>query len=151
MKQGSLGQELKFQVKANIAPSPAAEGKPPLPKYHAYLTLRNNILAEDDEVMRYFPYFGEDAAENDDLAALNLEEAFVDKTKNAQEENMRAESELRPFPIFFFIPSSTSNAQQFWDFYGTYQFEASLDGSTHNQSAGWSCWLYHVLRTLPRK
>ena len=48
--------------------------------------------------MRYFPYFGEDAADNNVIDMLNLEEAFVDKTKNAQEENMRAESKFKKIP-----------------------------------------------------
>lgn len=97
-KPGNPGPEVKLQVKGHIAPSPSVKGIPPLPKYHAYITLRNNILAEDDEVMRYFPYFGEDAADNNVIDMLNLEEAFVDKTKNAQEENMRAESKFKKIP-----------------------------------------------------
>ncbi|KAF8472725.1 hypothetical protein BDZ91DRAFT_760204 [Kalaharituber pfeilii] len=90
-KANSSGTEIKLQVKGHVAPSPSAKGIPRLPKYHAYTTLRNNILAEDDEFMRYFPYFGEEIDENDVFDMLNLEEAFVDRTKNAQEENMRAE------------------------------------------------------------
>lgn len=45
-------------------------------------------------MMRYYPYFGDDAADDEALGKLNLEEVFVDKIKNAQEDNMRAESEF---------------------------------------------------------
>lgn len=96
--------EVKLICKGHIAVSPQSQGLPKMPKYHAYTTLRNNILAEDDEVMRYFPYFGEEAAENDTLDTLNLEEAYVDRTKSMQEDNQRGESKLN----YFLTPTSWS-------------------------------------------
>lgn len=61
-----------------------------MPKYHEYTALKNNVLTEDHEELRYHPYFGE--GEETDAAALNLEEAFIDKTKSASEENPMKES-----------------------------------------------------------
>lgn len=76
---------------------PITVGKTPdniaaVPKYHSFTTLRNNILAEDDEVMHYHPYFGEEAADND-VQQLHLDETFVDRTKIAEIEGKKNECE----------------------------------------------------------
>lgn len=90
------GVENKFLVPAVISVTP--KGLAQMPKYHSYTTLRNNILADDDEVMRYFPYFGEDA-EEEEINQLNLEDTFVDRTKASAEDGRRSECELHP-PLF---------------------------------------------------
>lgn len=98
VKYHGKGVENKFLVPAAISVTP--EGLAQMPKYHSYTTLRNNILADDDEVMRYFPYFGEDA-EEEEINQLNLEETFVDRTKASAEDGRRSECELLPpFPYF---------------------------------------------------
>lgn len=93
VKYHGKGVENKFLVPAAISVTP--EGLAQMPKYHSYTTLRNNILADDDEVMRYFPYFGEDA-EEEEINQLNLEETFVDRTKASAEDGRRSECELLP-------------------------------------------------------
>jgi hypothetical protein len=44
-----------------------------------YTTLRNNVIAENEEEMRYLPYFGEDTY---DMSDMQLEQLYVDKTKD---------------------------------------------------------------------
>jgi len=58
----------------------------PLPrKCRAYTTLRSNIIADNQEEMRYLPYFGEDDSEKNPLTDLHLGELFVDKTASNQD------------------------------------------------------------------
>jgi len=58
----------------------------PLPrKCRAYTTLRSNIIADNQEEMRYLPYFGEDDSEKNPLTDLRLGELFVDKTASNQD------------------------------------------------------------------
>lgn len=95
VKYHRKGVENKILVPAAISITP--KGLAQMPKYHSYTTLRNNILADDDEVMRYFPYFGEDA-EEDEINQLNLEDTFVDRTKASAEDGKRSECESRPSP-----------------------------------------------------
>lgn len=80
--------EQKVVVPATMSVTPKDLAQ--MPKYHSYTTLRNNILAEDDEVMRYFPYFGEDA-EEEEINQLNLEDTFVDRTKASAEDGVKNE------------------------------------------------------------
>ncbi|KAL7267775.1 hypothetical protein RUND412_009625 [Rhizina undulata] len=75
-------------VPVTVAKTPRSLNK--VPKYHSYTTLRNNILAEDDEVMRYIPYFGE-GCDDGDIDAMNFAEAFEDKTRLAAEEGKKVE------------------------------------------------------------
>lgn len=37
-----------------------------VPGYQNYISIRNNVLSENNEVLRYLPYFGEDEEENPD-------------------------------------------------------------------------------------
>lgn len=99
VKYHGKGVENKFLVPAAISVTP--EGLAQMPKYHSYTTLRNNILADDDEVMRYFPYFGEDA-EEEEINQLNLEDTFVDRTKASAEDGRRSECESPLLPLVFF-------------------------------------------------
>lgn len=84
--------EHKLVIPATVSATP--EGLAQMPKYHSYTTLKNNILAEDDEVMRYFPYFGEDA-EEEEINQLNLEETFVDRTKASAEDGKKNECKIQ--------------------------------------------------------
>jgi hypothetical protein len=59
-------------------------------KCRHFTTLRNNILGENEEEMRYLPYFGE-GAEEDILEGLQLSELFVDKTKSSIEDGKNME------------------------------------------------------------
>lgn len=88
--------EIKLVVPATISETPKTLAQ--MPKYHSYTTLRNNILADDDEIMRYFPYFGEDVEEDE----LHLEDTFLDKTKSSAEEGKNSECKIRdrrPLPL----------------------------------------------------
>ena len=68
----------------------------PLPKKcRAYTTLRNNIIADNEEEMRYLPYFGENVAE-DVIDELDLSEIFVDKTKLSAEDGRVMECKPPP-------------------------------------------------------
>jgi hypothetical protein len=58
----------------------------PVPKYSSYTSLRRNVLAEDDDKLRYFPYFGDDI--NDGGA---LQELYSDWTKNLPTVHRRSE------------------------------------------------------------
>jgi hypothetical protein len=57
-----------------------------VPKYSSYTSLRRNVLAEDDDKLRYFPYFGDDI--NDGGA---LQELYSDWTKNLPAVHRRSE------------------------------------------------------------
>src|SRR4051794_24741581 len=57
-----------------------------VPKYSSYTSLRRNVLAEDDDKLRYFPYFGDDI--NDGGA---LQELYSDWTKNLPTVHRRSE------------------------------------------------------------
>ncbi|KAH0537931.1 hypothetical protein FGG08_005413 [Glutinoglossum americanum] len=57
-----------------------------VPKYSSYTSLRRNVLAEDDDKLRYFPYFGDDI--NDGGA---LQELYSDWTKNLPTVHQRSE------------------------------------------------------------
>jgi hypothetical protein len=59
-------------------------------KCRHFTTLRTNILGENEEEMRYLPYFGE-GAEEDILEGLQLSELFVDKTKSSVEDGKTME------------------------------------------------------------
>ncbi|KAK9471592.1 uncharacterized protein V1510DRAFT_404071 [Dipodascopsis tothii] len=52
-----------------------------LPLYKDYTPLSLDVQVDDDEYLRYLPYFGE----NEEEAGLNLEEAFEDRTGSLQE------------------------------------------------------------------
>lgn len=80
--------EYRLVVSAVVAETPKTLEK--VPKYHSYTTLRNNILSDDDDVMRYYPYLGEDAGD-EDINQLNLEETFVDRTRASAEEGKKNE------------------------------------------------------------
>lgn len=65
---------LKTAVLRSISPPP-----PEVPKYRCFTTLRKNISADNDENLRYLPYFGEDA-QDEDSTRMELQELYVDKT-----------------------------------------------------------------------
>ncbi|KAI9773030.1 MAG: hypothetical protein M1839_002231 [Geoglossum umbratile] len=58
----------------------------PVPKYNSYTSLRRNVLAEDDDKLKYFPYFGDDI--NDEGA---LQELYSDWTKKLPTVHQRTE------------------------------------------------------------
>jgi hypothetical protein len=62
-------------------------------KCRHFTTLRNNILGENEEEMRYLPYFGE-GAEEDVLEGLDLSDWFTDKTKSSVEDGKTMECKL---------------------------------------------------------
>ncbi|KAI5803899.1 hypothetical protein EDC01DRAFT_478286 [Geopyxis carbonaria] len=64
---------------------------PEIPKYRHYITLRANLVAENEENLRYYPYFGEEDAESEAARQLRLEELFIDQTKKSSEVNQRLE------------------------------------------------------------
>ena len=96
--------KVTFYKKANVAtvnyicaPTTMSKVSPgtPLPrKCRNYTTLRNNILADNEEEMRYLPYFGE-AADDDEFRKLHLEDLYIDKTNECAEEGRIMECMFR--------------------------------------------------------
>lgn len=79
-------------------PTTLAEVTPGIPipkKCRAYTSLRNNIIADNEEDMRYLPYFGENVPE-DVIDELDLSEIFVDKTKLSAEDGKAMECKPPP-------------------------------------------------------
>lgn len=84
--------EFKLFVPKKVAISPtSSNGIPPVPAFHEYTSLRGNIMAEDDEEMRYCPYIGEDGQKSEELS-YELGEAYVDKTRSASDDAKQTES-----------------------------------------------------------
>lgn len=64
-----------------------------VPKYHIYTTLANNITVDDDDVLRFQPYLGEEADEVND--PLLFEENYpLDITRHARENGQQRESKF---------------------------------------------------------
>ncbi|KAA8903843.1 hypothetical protein FN846DRAFT_47049 [Sphaerosporella brunnea] len=78
-------------------------------KCRHFTTLRNNILGENEEEMRYLPYFGE-GAEDDVLDALELSDLFIDKTKSSIEDGriMECASFYNSFMLDFLMEVDVS-------------------------------------------
>jgi len=80
--------EHRLVLPAKVAETPKDLEK--VPKYHSYTTLRNNILSDDDEIMRYYPYLGDEAGD-DEINQLSAEETFIDRTRATAEEGKKDE------------------------------------------------------------
>ncbi|KAG0644669.1 hypothetical protein HOY80DRAFT_996830 [Tuber brumale] len=80
--------EYRLVLPAKVAETPGDLEK--VPKYHSYTTLRNNILSDDDEIMRYYPYLGDEAGD-DEINQLSAEETFIDRTRATAEEGKKDE------------------------------------------------------------
>ncbi|RPA92541.1 hypothetical protein L873DRAFT_183359 [Choiromyces venosus 120613-1] len=80
--------EHRLTIPTKVAETPKNLEK--VPKYHSYTTLRNNILSDDDEIMRYYPYLGDEAGD-DEINQLSAEETFIDRTRATAEEGKKDE------------------------------------------------------------
>jgi len=85
--------EHRLVLPAKVAETPKDLEK--VPKYHSYTTLRNNILSDDDEIMRYYPYLGDEAGD-DEINQLSAEETFIDRTRATAEEGKKDECMTPP-------------------------------------------------------
>ncbi|RPA83443.1 hypothetical protein BJ508DRAFT_65852 [Ascobolus immersus RN42] len=61
-----------------------------VPKYHIYTTLANNVMVEDDDILRFVPYLGEESNEAED-AELFEENYALDLSKHARENGQQRE------------------------------------------------------------
>lgn len=93
-----------------------AEGTPLPKKCRSYTTLRNNIVADNEEEMRYLPYFGE-AADDDVLHELNLDELYIDKTKESADEGRIMECEPRIFRSLLSLDLTGDRCYHVWYFH----------------------------------
>ncbi|KAK9240494.1 hypothetical protein V1525DRAFT_448022 [Lipomyces kononenkoae] len=87
---------LKKQI---VRPSISLPFVAPLPLYKDYTPLTMGVHVEDDEVLRYLPYFGENGEED----GLNLEEIFEDKTESHAEVLRREKAQFLAADIFHFM------------------------------------------------
>ncbi|KAK9461481.1 uncharacterized protein V1516DRAFT_676090 [Lipomyces oligophaga] len=71
----------------------------PLPLYKDYTPLSVGINVEDDEYLRYLPYFGENGEED----GLNLEEIFEDRTESHSEQLRKEKAQFFSTEFFGFI------------------------------------------------
>ncbi|KAK9263474.1 hypothetical protein V1519DRAFT_496124 [Lipomyces tetrasporus] len=71
----------------------------PLPLYKDYTSLTTGVNVEDDEFLRYLPYFGENGEED----GLDLEEMFEDKTESQAEILRREKAQFLAVDFFNFI------------------------------------------------
>ncbi|KAK9363792.1 hypothetical protein V1504DRAFT_444559 [Lipomyces starkeyi] len=67
-----------------------------LPLYKDYTPLTTGVNVEDDEILRYLPYFGENGEED----GLNLEEMFEDKTESHAEVLRREKAQFLAADFF---------------------------------------------------
>ncbi|KAK9337883.1 hypothetical protein V1521DRAFT_447392 [Lipomyces starkeyi] len=70
-----------------------------LPLYKDYTPLTTGVNVEDDEILRYLPYFGENGEED----GLNLEEMFEDKTESHAEVLRREKAQFLAADFFNFM------------------------------------------------
>ncbi|KAI9826728.1 MAG: hypothetical protein M1819_007273 [Sarea resinae] len=83
-------------------PQTLFESKAPLlPKYTSYITLRRNVLTEDDECIRYWPYFG--IGEENEKATETFYESVLklfpqNRLKGMQMLHIRAEQAIKYRP-----------------------------------------------------
>ncbi|KAK9453029.1 hypothetical protein V1511DRAFT_506318 [Dipodascopsis uninucleata] len=71
----------------------------PLPLYKDYTSLSVGVHVEDDECLRYLPYFGENGEEAD----LDLEEMFEDRTGTRSELLRREKAQIFAASFFKFV------------------------------------------------
>src|SRR5947208_2708425 len=74
-----------------ITPSRSTQDR--APTYKDYISLKRNVLVEDDEKMSYFPYFGEEHRGGD--WSGDIDNLFEDYTKQEAERNLEAETHAR--------------------------------------------------------
>ncbi|KAK7208054.1 hypothetical protein BZA70DRAFT_272803 [Myxozyma melibiosi] len=85
----------------------------PLPLYKDFTSLSTCVHVEDDEVLRYWPYFGENGEE----AGLNLEEMFEDRTETQAELLRRENSQFLSSRFFEFVANYGLTKQNLVSFY----------------------------------